>query len=204
MRILFGFLLAAAATAGEAHASSFVTLEPLETSLGPSMIVLGEPSPSVMQIPAPAADPVAMAALSYPYPGDKVVVSGDRVVVSGDRVTAGDRLSQSASSSFVTLSRSMIALGEPPVAFEKVAAIAPQEPSSRPRSLPLVIRGGVLGDAFVRSAPASVAITPEPTQEATSAPAGGPASPRREEPTREPVAPAPAPVAPAPPTRSPE
>ena len=188
MRILFGFLLAAAATAGEAHASSFVTLEPLETSLGPSMIVLGEPSPSVMQIPAPAADPVATAALSYPYPGDKV----------------GNQVAAAASSSFVTLSRSMIALGEPSVTFEKVAAIAPQEPSPRPRSLPLVIRGGVLGDAFVRSAPASVAITPESTQEATSAPADGPASPRREEPTREPVAPAPAPVAPTPPTRSPE
>ncbi|HTV69081.1 MAG TPA: hypothetical protein VMF90_11150 [Rhizobiaceae bacterium] len=53
---------------------------------------------------------------------------------------------------------SLIALGEPPVTDEKVAAI--EEKRSGPASTPMVIRGGVVGDTF---APAEAAAPLEPT-----------------------------------------
>lgn len=70
---------------------------------------------------------------------------------------------------------SILALGEPlpDVAMEKVAAIP--QPSSHPRSanaMPLVIRGGLMGDAApaATSAPAAETAAPEPAQASAEPP----------------------------------
>jgi hypothetical protein len=78
---------------------------------------------------------------------------------------------------------SLVALGEPPVTDEKVAAI--EEKRSGPLSTPMVIRGGVVGDAF---APAKAAAPVEATAPADEMPepqtASAPAEPL---PVREPA-----------------
>lgn len=66
--------------------------------------------------------------------------------------------------------RSIVAVGqsEPPVSDEKLSSISaePAVPHRGPATAPMVIRGGIVGDAFVRSAPPPVT---EPRQVATGA-----------------------------------
>jgi len=126
-------LLWGAVMIGGAQASSLIVLEPMKTPLGPSIVVLGAPSPSVAVLPE-----------------------------------AGD--------SSAAKSPSIIALGEavPAVSYEKLAAIGtePTTKQNRPAAVPMIIRGGIVGDAFSRSEPTPVAI-PQPEQVATTAPDGG-------------------------------
>ena len=85
-------------------------------------------------------------------------------------------------------SPSIIAMGEPAVANENVAAIDGETKKRGPSSMPMVIRGGVVGDAFSAPSAASVAVQPpaaaqEPSSESAAKPGSEPSAP-------EPVAPA--------------
>ncbi|TPL00320.1 hypothetical protein FJ938_22845 [Mesorhizobium sp. B2-4-14] len=90
---------------------------------------------------------------------------------------------------------SVVALGEPDVTYEKVAAI-PNEPEAPHgfKQSPMIIRGGVVGSAFSTPAQgkAPAAATPAPTPAkatASAAPASGT--------QKKPIAPAAAPTPPA-------
>ena len=91
------------------------------------------------------------------------------------------------------ISPSIIAIGEPAVANENVAAIDGETKKAAPGSMPMVIRGGVVGDAFSAPTSASVTVQPQAAAEApsssesetegTAKPGSGPSTP-------EPAAPA--------------
>jgi hypothetical protein len=87
----------------------------------------------------------SVVVLSQPAP-----LSADADVLAGAVDEPG---SSSPKSGFLMLSPSVISMGEPAVADENVAAIDMKGSQTRHDSLPIVIRGGVTGDAF-SSAPA--------------------------------------------------
>jgi hypothetical protein len=66
-------------------------------------------------------------------------------------------------------SPSIIALGEPAVTYENVAAIPPEPEATafNAAQLPMVIRGGITGEAFPDAAP--VAAVPEPVESSPGA-----------------------------------
>ena len=140
MRAALGFLVVGALWAGGASASSFVVLPAMEARVGPSMIVLGSPdSPSTVAASMPDDTGKPDQALEVP-PGESV-----------------------------RLSPSIIALGEPDVGLDKVAAIAPEAKTSGHAAAPIVIRGGVVGDAFAPAAASEpVTVTPEAAPQAAA------------------------------------
>lgn len=69
------------------------------------------------------------------------------------------------------LSPSMIALGEPAVTSEKVAAIGDKKRGARRISMPMVIRAGIVGDAF---SPAAAPASAQPQAAPPQQPAGTP------------------------------
>lgn len=88
------------------------------------------------------------------------------------------------------ISPSIIAMGEPAVANENVAAIDGDTKKTGPSTMPMVIRGGVVGDAFSAPSGPSVALQPQAAQ--------APSSESAAEPGSEPSAPEPpAPAGPA-------
>ena len=87
------------------------------------------------------------------------------------------------------ISPSIIAMGEPPVANENVAAIDGETKKSAPGTMPMVIRGGVVGDAFSAPTGASVTVQPQATAEAPSSEESA-AKPGSEASAPEPAAPA--------------
>jgi hypothetical protein len=139
MRILAAFGFLAGIAAGEAQASSFVAPEPMTESVGPSMIVLG----------APAAAPQEPATPSTAQPASPAYPS--LTFMSGSSSQANP---------------SIVVLGEPAgISSDAVAAI-PQPTEKRASSMgamPMVIRGGLVGEGYGRSAPsgASQASAPE-------------------------------------------
>lgn len=137
MRIAYGFVVAAALVAGEAHASSIIVLPAADTKLTESMVAI-------------PALPAGTQSAAIVYPSDTEIASG--------------------------ADSSLIALGEPPVTNEKVAAI--KEKRAGPVSALMVIRGGVVGDAVPS---ASAAAAPEPAAPAETMPepqqASAPAEP---------------------------
>ena len=95
------------------------------------------------------------------------------------------------------ISPSVIALGEPAVAAESVAAIGTGTKTLGPNTMPMVIRGGVVGDAFspsAISAPAAVKPESQP-QTAAQAPSSGAAP--EQQPSSPGASQAPAPSSPA-------
>jgi hypothetical protein len=150
-------------TTSGAHASSFVVLGAMTEKVGPSMVVMGDSSPSLASLPnasartAEAITPIAtQAELSYPTPG------GDTGVPVGASLGAP-----------VQISPSIIAMGTPvpEVSYEQIASITPDppKPSPRPDWTPMVIRGGIVGNAFA-SGPSPAG---QPTQVATQGSSGG-------------------------------
>ena len=71
------------------------------------------------------------------------------------------------------ISPSVIALGEPAVAAENVAAIGTETKRLGPNAMPMVIRGGVVGDAFSPMATSAPVTVPAAPDVATQAPAPG-------------------------------
>lgn len=139
--------------AGTASASSLVALHEQAARATPSILVLGQTAApaDVVTLPALAVDPNIALGHVDPAP-------------SGDP----------AGSSIVSLSRSVIALGEPDIADENVAAIGGQ---SRHGSTPMVIRGGVIGDAFSPPAPPATAEKPKGSDQQESQSAQSPDAP---------------------------
>jgi hypothetical protein len=99
---------------------------------------------------------------------------------------------------------SVIAMGEPDVAPEKVAAIESESRKPRHETMPIVIRGGVVGDAFSPAASgAPVTVSPsESGREASEEPSKpvNAKKPAQQAPEPQPITPPPA----APPTAKPE
>ena len=162
MRFLVAFLVLGAMASREAAASSFVVLEAPKAGAGSSIVSLGAPVPD-SKSPSPS-----FIALGSPPPSQTLVAralpahSSTRTVAPADRPT--------------TPSPSIIALGEPAVTLEKVAAIPTETKPKRVQELsPMVIRGGLIGDAFER------AIEPQQVSEPEAATAAAPAvdRPRR-------------------------
>lgn len=148
-----------------ASASSFVTLPAVKTPLSRSIVMLGEEKASV-QAPQPA-DMIPAPVLAATQPGLPVQEP-------------------------VIISASVIVVGTPAKAETVASAPVRSQPTE---SLPVVVRGGLIGEAQIRP---SLAEPREPA--ATSAPA------RRQPAPQAPTEPmAPAPAAPPPqPTRQPE
>jgi hypothetical protein len=170
--ILLGLLFS-----GPAGASSFVAPKPVQIS--PSIIYFGEPEPSddasAQAEPEQPARPSSVAAL----PAGRPVPGG----------------------SFIVLSPSVIALGEPLVETGQVASISREEkPRRNPHLPPMVIRGGIFGDPFARAGQG--ASTPAP-QQATSTPPPG-TQPQAPQPGPDLPEPEPALPPPAAPTGRPE
>lgn len=181
MRVCAAFLLVGTLTAGEANASSFVSPREIKGGLSRSMVVLGTPDkagPKLASAPNEAGK-VSFVPLAYPLPWSETRSAGGPVA----RV----------------ISASIIAMGQPAVTFEKVAAVAPEKkPKHRPAPLPVVIRGGIVGDAFSSPVPTSAAASRH-EQQVVEAPTKSPAKPASPKaPSPQPAAPPPAP--PPPPT----
>lgn len=168
MRFRFALSGLALIAAGEASASSFVTVAPPAPEDTPSIVVLGTQTRAVQIAQASQSDAMVLPPLSYP----------------GTSLEPRDQ----APDSGTMLSPSIVALGQPatelPVADDDVVAAIPKaKPKPRPFrgvSHMMVIRGGIAGDPF-RAAPA------EPAEVAE----GGALPPNAEAPA-EPVAPDPA------------
>ena len=158
MRLVFATILMAFCATNAANASSFVVLDPLESPESSSIIVLGKPESGSFTA---AGEPDAQQA-AIPMP-------------SFERFGGAP----AEEPKFVNVSPSVIAMvdTQQPIAMENVASIGDSKRRKRsPHSLPMVIRGGIVGDAFAtRSASApSGPIVNEPAappqQEVSSAP----------------------------------
>lgn len=202
MKFRLAFVFWGAMTAG-AHAASIVVLEPRTDKPGPSMIVLGSPAPAAPNemIVAAAATPTTdyQVPLAFPLPGEDRA-SGPVMLAAPPEAGQPDYGVPQPR----TVSASIIAFGEPPVSSEKLASIGnDSDKVSRPLSMPMVIRGGLVGDAFARPAEATPVV---PVKAEAGAPTGKPAQ-RRDAPSRRDTPSAPQPPAtqpPEPPTRKPE
>ncbi|MFI0845612.1 hypothetical protein [Mesorhizobium sp. IMUNJ 23232] len=135
MRLKIAILAFLTAMTGGAHASSFAYVAPPPAGKSPSVIEIGLPKlasvatqPDVVPAqPDPRGD--VLVPLAYPLPD-----------------------AQAAQAKYFVVSPSVVAFEAivPPVTFEKVAAIDRPHPAPQPK--PLVIRGGIVGDAFTERA----------------------------------------------------
>ena len=107
----------------------------------------GEAQPSSLVTPTPVQADTSRSVFVLSSLTSK---SADPDVVAG---TVDDPGYSSAKSEFLVVSPSVVSMGEPAVADENVAAIGAKGSQTRHDALPLVIRGGLTGDAF-SSAPA--------------------------------------------------
>ena len=215
MKIAVAFLLWVAVTTG-AQASSFVVLDPMTEPLGPSMIVLGSPAPGPVAEVAKTTDVAAAkpaefkVPLAFPLPGGSADGAVRDVAAATPAQVAARSPLPDLSAYQVPLPRmlspSIIAFGEvqAPISYEKSASIAPEEGKKarrRPEQMPMVIRGGLIGDAFARPAGAT---PPEPVKVEAKAPAGAAPGPERKDAPPKRDTPPAAPPPPEPPTRKPE
>lgn len=177
MRLKIATLAFLAVMTGGAHASSFTYVAPPPAGKSPSIIEIGLPklasAPAQPDVVAarPDAKGDVLVPLAYPLPD-----------------------ARDAQAKFFVVSPSVVAFESvvPPVTFEKVAAIDRPHPAPQPK--PLVIRGGIVGDAFTERAEPVVL-----PQAATNDGKAGSARQRKRENRREREAPQqPAPPAPAP------
>lgn len=187
---------------GSASASSFLTLPAEKAAISRSMVFFGTPPMAIAKAPeAPAAVSTDDAivpdiALAYPAPLDPALRPARPAP---------------AAVPYTMLSPSIIALGEPaqPVEDMNVAAIGNNGPAlRRPDLAPMVIRGGIAGDAFSRATPlpagpANEASMPAPDQ-VSAQPTKDKPGPRMPDPLPTPAPPPPAPAAPPAQTRLPE
>ena len=148
-----GLLLLVGSWAGAVNASSLVDVNEPQAGATPSILTLSQtPRPvDVVYLPALATDPN---------------------VAIGEVDPAPPHHDDPASSSIMPLSRSVVAVGEPDVTDEEVAAIG-DKPWHR-ESIPMVIRGGVIGDAFSTPAPPAAPETPKASDEQASETAQSP------------------------------
>ncbi|MBX3529154.1 MAG: hypothetical protein KF849_01000 [Rhizobiaceae bacterium] len=185
MKLLLATLLAAMAAAAPAAASSFVLLQKARTQPSPSIIMFVEPAET--RPTASAADVPGATPLVYPAAAPSFATLPQAQV-------------------YQRVSASIIAMGEPAVEPTIVASIAQDEKRPRnPHLPPMVIRGGLSGDAFVRGN--GLAAVPAATASAVAAAPGqgnAPAPGQQRQPEQPKAPPPPQPQAPAAPTRLPE
>lgn len=194
-----------------AQASSFVVLDPTSEPSGPSMIVLGS---AALADGTPKGAGVAgekpvdaRVPLSYPFPGEGAVN------VFGKAVVAAQPSMETKPDSFASqvsiprfLSPSIIAYGDVQllVSYEQLASIgaSPERKTrGRPEQMPMVIRGGLVGDASTLAVPTAPA-TPVRVEAKAPEAAGGLPQPKDAPQKRE--TPPAAPPPPEPPTRKPK
>jgi hypothetical protein len=186
MKLLLATFLTATAAAAPAAASSFVLLERAATQPSPSIILFVEPNAAR---PAEGLRPELLGATPLVYPA-----------------AAPSFAALPGSERFQRVSASIIAMGEPAVEPTIVASIAQEEKRMRnPHLPPMVIRGGLSGDAFVRGdGLAAVPAATAPEIAAASGQGKAPAPGHQRQPEQPKAPPPPQPQAPAAPTRLPE
>jgi hypothetical protein len=143
VRVLGAFILTITLTTGAARASSFVVMGEAAPASTPSIITLG--SPTSTRLARTQARPSSWI--------DKSIEQLQQAYLRAKQTDRQPYPSVESLDSGGMETPSIIALGEPApeITYEKVAAI-PQKQRHGPMFKPLVIRGGVVGDAF---APAS-------------------------------------------------
>ena len=158
---------------GPAGASSFAVLEPSASPGTPSIVSLGEPAAETL-------------APTLPH----MVVEPPIPPGAGPPDLAGEE------NGGIPLSPSIIALGEPAVEPGQVASIGGESRPRNPHLPPMVIRGGIFGDPFVRAGQGQAA-GGQASQQISAAPQNQgqpqearPEAQRREPPPRSPTAPA--------------
>jgi hypothetical protein len=184
MRLFFATILMAFLASSAASASSFVTPDEITTLSSPSIIILGESSPSVVTANTPDIGSLHPSIERF------------------GGLPPEER-------KFISVSPSVIAMVDAPqpVAFENVAAIGGEQANGRLRgTLPMVIRGGIVGEAFgtAPAAPSSggEAAPSQPQQEvsapesASEKPASAPKQPGAPEDDRMPKSALPPPAPP--------
>lgn len=127
MRVFTAFLFFGTVIGSAAQASSFDVPEEMAEAIGPSMTVIGYAQP-----PASGAQS-SFATVQAPI----------------------EAAAQALGSAAPAIAPSIIAVGEPALDVEMVAAIpadAETKPSPRLAFSPMVIRGGLAGDAFATPA----------------------------------------------------
>jgi hypothetical protein len=177
-KLAFALSLVGALWAGAADASSFVELKPLAGNVSPSVLVLGAPPPSgdpnlaigrVDPAPHHRQDPADSAIVTI---SPSVIALGepdlsDQQIAMGEVDRAPHRRLDPADSEIITVSPSVIAMGEPAVVDEKVAAIDDKPHNVPP---PMVIRGGMIGDAFSPATAAPPASQPSDAEASAASP----------------------------------
>lgn len=169
MRAFLPTFLVGIAMSGTASASSFAELEPAGTRISPSIIFLGAPAPSTLPDAATVAQQVPFA----PLPA----------MAGAQRPDGGSSVTQ--------VSPSIIALGplQPEVDLSRFAAIGGQhDTAARGQHLaaPMVIRGGLYGDAFTRGRGTPPASAPAQKTAQNPAKAGGASTSQKAPDKREP------------------
>jgi len=156
MRILVPVLFAAGVCSGSATASSISVVPP--STERPSLTILG---------------PLKTA-------GSDSEGATDGSISAHPTTSGGAEHLAASPAEIVSISASIVAMGEPAVSFDKVAAIGGKDASRKrdPRAMPMVIRGGVTDGAAGSSASPS----PQPARQAATTPApeasARPAKPR--------------------------
>lgn len=185
VRVLGAFILTITLTTGAARASSFVVMGETAPASTPSIVTLGSPAPAKVAGAAPQSWI------------DKSIGQLQQAYL---RMKQADRRLYPSVESLNPVAPetpSIIALGEPApeVTYEKVAAI-PQKLKHGPMYKPLVIRGGVAGDAFAPAASAAPSAVTASSQNTPSPAAASGSQPPSAPPPPAPAAPTPPAIAP--------
>lgn len=166
-------MFAGAMVSTGASASSFETLGAPKAGASSSFVYLGGSEPTLAEAPKTAApqakNPVLDTALDYPAPLGKDLATAKpatddetpRIALHYPAPMPPGLKAPNGSAPIVKVSRSVIAMGEPEVEYFKVAAVPKKPAAPRFALAPLVIRGGISGDAFESSGVApSVPVAP--------------------------------------------
>lgn len=163
-RLLIPTLFVATGLTGPAIASSFVLLEQAKAPVSPSIIYFGEPEP----------DTAADEAAAIPARPSAIEPETGSFVASAPLQETG---------SIISISPSVVAMGEPAVERMIVASIS-SKPARDPHAVPLVMRGGILGDAYLRAGDGEGSALPAPAEAEAEQLAPATASARRNQPAR--------------------
>lgn len=167
MRLPLMTFFAGICAMGPAAASSFVALPAAKPGQSPSIVYLGEPAPVLAAaVPAAPASTVADFAGTVEAPAQSTV-------------------SPSSVEPIYRISPSIVAYGTPAVEDVKVASIGDEPKPVRFAEMPMVIRGGIVGDAFASAEPAMPAPDAEDPHRRLEESARTPAQPTRPAPERE-------------------
>ncbi len=158
MRLLFAIVLLGMLMSGRAGASSFVALPPAAKQVSPSVIYFAGPEPQLAK-----AEPGDASPELPPLPTPELA--------SPPRL-AGAVAKPDEGSSVTVLSASVIALGARPLEFDfsHIAALDREERPRNPHLPPMVIRGGIFGDAFARGDGLEPVPQEEPDQQSVTNP----------------------------------